>query len=264
MPEPESSSPPKNADASLPRLVIVLRKIDRWSLYIVAIITLAIAQFRYGWLIGFPIGCVVTLGIWWILRLLIVMIIHLSCRKVLNDQVTREVIRVINRAWADEDYQRAVEDMRGIISLHGEGFQTMLALAGMLLESDNPEEALIAVDKALEFAPESEELVPQRGLVIKAEILRKLGRLGEAAALIESLMEQGWRMMETHLTHAKLLADMGETDEADNQLSLARQRRLRFPLSLFISRALKRKWREEIVEAERHVAARRAAIPPAL
>jgi tetratricopeptide (TPR) repeat protein len=252
-------------DVTLPRAFRWLKHVDQTLLTFVSIpLMIGIIWWRGG-IVGFAIGFTAGFCAWWILRHLIAMIAAWYFGRHARTPVAKQVSRIVERAWQDHDCERAVTDLRAMITLQGEDFLVVSALAGTLADAGRLDEALDVADHAIRLGADRPELLPHGALVVKAWILRRLGRAHEAHHLIAPVVDAGFIDAGTLAEYATILADLGRLDEAEQQLAVAREKRigLRFPMSLMFSRALRRKWREELREAEQHISDCRHSMPSA-
>jgi tetratricopeptide (TPR) repeat protein len=236
-----------------------VRHVDHGLLLFVSIPLLLLIRWQVGGITGFAVGFAAGFCAWYVLRILIAATVATFFGREVRTPVAKEVARIVEQAWRDERYDRAVTDLKAMVPLHGEDFHILLALSGMLLDAGRGEEALEIADRAIALGTDCPELLPQRALAIKAAVLRQLGRPAEAYDVIAPVVEADWKTSGVLAGHAMILADLGRILEARGQVAAAREKIIRLPLSLMFSRIMRRKWHEGVEKADAYVAERARA-----
>ena len=148
-----------------------MRYVDNGLLFFVSLPLLVICQWHLRGILGFAVGFATGFCAWYVLHNLVIAVATSFFGREVRTPVAKEVARIVEQAWRDERYDRAVTDLKAMISLHGEDLHILLALSGMLLDAGRGEEALEIADRAIALGADCPELLPQWALAIKAAVL---------------------------------------------------------------------------------------------
>lgn len=123
-------------------------------------------------------------------------------------RVDQPLARAMKKDWAGNT-EGAIADLQELIATSGSSPERSNAMAILLVKIGEPEEALVCSEQALTADPDRPEFI-----VTHTRALRRLGRYDEALSRIEPLYQLDKKNIFVAVEYAKLLIDMGQTDDA--------------------------------------------------
>jgi tetratricopeptide (TPR) repeat protein len=127
----------------------------------------------------------------------------------------RAVVRAARLAQ-DGKYEEAIASISGVISAKGPTVERLNALGLLMMDQNRPTESLEQFDCC-----ESLFGMNAGSSNNRAVVLHRMGRLEEAVQAFAKVTEQYPKEFMSHCNYASLLADMGRTTEAYEQLTRA-------------------------------------------
>jgi tetratricopeptide (TPR) repeat protein len=114
----------------------------------------------------------------------------------------------------DTDKQAALDVMRRMVNHHPQNAYAWMALCRMAVQADELEQALVAADKALVYAPG----LPA-AIILKAQVLVRLERKAEATEVLRQAVIAHPKDADLHFAYGRMLLDADELEQARAQFA---------------------------------------------
>ncbi len=125
-----------------------------------------------------------------------------------RSRVDKPLVDAMKKDWSGNT-EGAIEDLQALILSTGSSPERFNALAILQIKIGEPEEALRCIEQALADGADHPEYV-----VTHTRALRRLRRYDEALSRIKALYRRDEKNIFVAVEYAKLLIDMGQTDDA--------------------------------------------------